>query len=189
VPAGPDLLLHPVRRLGAAADHPRLGRAALVVGISGLAAAALEYLAAWLEPRSFGAPSPLFLFLLPALLAFWGLCAWLIDVGARLMGRRARRRRMLAASAPCFAVLAGYAVVALLQALALRAGAGGAGAGGVGWLDAPLFLWFLALLGVAVAKVYAVEPLAALALTLLPFGTLLMALLLYAAVVAAIGGH
>lgn len=170
------------------AARPRLLIAALVVAASGLAGTGLDYLAASLQPRSAGAPPALLLALLPALLAFWGLCGWIIDIGARLMARPPRRRQILAASAQCFVLLAGYGVVALLQALALRSGAGSAGAAGVGWLDAPLFLWFLTLLAVAVVKVYDVEPLGALALSLLPFAALLVALLLYATLVAGIGG-
>jgi hypothetical protein len=187
MPGPSDLLLHPVRRLGAAAARPRLPGAVLLVAVSGLAGAALEYLADALAPRSLGNPSLLLLVLLPALVAFWGLCGWLIDIGARLMARPPRRRPMLAAAAQCFVLLAGYGLVELLQALALRAGAGSVGAGAVGWLDAPLFLWFVALLAVAVVRVYDVEPLAALALTLLPFAALLTALLLYAAAAAGIG--
>ncbi len=187
MPGAADLLLHPARRLGAVAAHPHLRRATLLVAISGLAGIGLQYLADSLAPRPLGAPSPLLLVLLPALLAFWGLCGWIIDIGARLMARAPRRRQMLAAAAQCFVLLAGNGVVALLEALVLRAGGGSAGAGGVGWLDAPLFLWFLTLLGVAVVKVYDLEPLGALALSLLPFAALLVALLVYAAAAAGIG--
>jgi hypothetical protein len=193
VPAPAGLLLHPRRALDAVAARPRLLPAAAVVAGSGVVSVGLDQMAATISPRisasAFPAPSPLFYLVVPGgLLAFWALSVWLIDAGARLMARPPRRRAMLAAAGHCFLLLAAYGLVVLLQALAVRLGAGSGGAWAVGWLDAPLLLWFLALLGVAVVSVYRVEPPGALALALLPFACLLGALLVYTVLVTLIAG-
>lgn len=178
MPAPAGLLLHPRRCLAAVAAQPRVLAAAVVVAVSGAASLAFELLAASVAPRAFAAP-PLILFcLMPALLlGFWAVSGWLIDAGARLMARPSRQREMLAAAGQCFIVFAAYGMVTVLQALALRLGAGSGASWAVGWLNAPLLVWFVALLGVAVVSVYGLEAPSALALALLPFAAVLAALL------------
>jgi hypothetical protein len=163
--------------------------AAMVVAASGVASPALELLAAWVAPRFVTAP-PWFLFpVIPALLlGFWAVSGWLIDAGARLMAAPSRPREILAAAGHCFIVFAAFGVVTVLQALALRLGAGSGGSWAIGWLDAPLLIWFVVLLGVAVVSVYRGEAPSALALALLPFAALVAALLLSGVAAAVLSG-
>jgi hypothetical protein len=187
VPA--ELITHPRRSLAAVASRPRLVPAALVVAVSGAVSLGFERLAAALAPAAFAPPPTLLYALLPLfLLGFWLLSGWLIDAGARTMARPRRLRAMLATVGLCFAPFAGYGVVPTLQALALRLGGGSPVAWAVGWLNAPLLVWFVALLGVAAVSVHRVEPPAAIALALLPLAALLGAVLLSALLAAALAG-
>jgi hypothetical protein len=163
--------------------------AAVVVAGAGAVSLGFDRLAAALAPDQFVAPSAWLFLLIPVLLlCFWGLCAWLIDAGAGMMARPSRRREILATAGNCFVVLGAYGLVATLQALALHLGAGSATASALGWLDAPLLLWFVALLVVAVVTVYRVEAPNALALALIPFAALMAALLLFEVGAAALAG-
>ena len=186
-----EVLIHPRRSLDGVASEPRVGVAGAVVVVSGAVSVGLAELAAEIAPRQVSVPSPVLFATLPALmLAFWALSAWLIDAGAGLMALPHRRREMLAAAGHCFVVLALTGLVTVLQAAALRVGAGAGGSWTVGWLNAPALAWFVALLVVAVVSVYRLEAPSALALALLPFGALLAALLVLAAVAAAlVGAH
>ncbi|MGA8015708.1 MAG: YIP1 family protein [Candidatus Dormiibacterota bacterium] len=180
MPLPVGLLFHPRRFLDAVAARPLMIPTVLVVAVAGAVSLGFDLLAAWLAPAAFAAPSPsLFLIIPVLLLCFWGLCGWLIDAGAGMMARPSRRREILAAVGHCFALLAAYGLVAALQALALRLGAGSGASSALGWLDAPLLLWFVALLMVAVVSVYELEAPSALALALLPFAALMAALLLF----------
>ncbi len=171
-------LAHPRRAFIAAAAAPRPAAAFAAVLLSGLVSFALGAAANALGGGS--ASGLVVAASLPALFAaYWVLEAWLVDAGARMLGRAGRRRTYLATSGYAFPAWIAYAVLSLAEALSLRL-AGGAGAtlaSALAWLTLPVLGWFVVLSVLAIIAVYGVPALNALALALLPYAVLTAALL------------
>ena len=119
--------------------------------------------------------------LVPVLvLAYWGLQAWLIDAAATgMLGRAGRRRAMLVASAPAFPTWIVYSLLTLGEAAAARTGGSGSAlAIALTVLTLPVLVWFLALTVRAIRAVYDVPTINAVALALLPYAAVALALVI-----------
>lgn len=170
------LIAHPRRALNAAAANPSLAAGALAVAVTGVVSLGLDLTAAVVGGA--GSAAIGLSIAIPVMLAvFWLVSAVLIGAGARLMGYRPERRRLLAVTGLTFPVLVMYAVIALLQAASAHWG-GEPLATAVGLLALPLVCWFVALNAVAVRAVYDTAALSAVAITLIPYAALSAVLLL-----------
>jgi hypothetical protein len=171
-----SVLRRPRDVFAAAASDPRSGRGLLAVLITGLISAAIDVAATLVGGG--GAAGLIVSGLLPALFAgYWLLDAYLVDAGARVLGRGGRRRAYLAVSGLAFPPLISYALLVLAEALASRWAGAGAGSA-LGWLTLPVLGWFLVLVILAIRAVYDLPPLNAFALALLPYAAIAGALIL-----------
>ena len=152
--------------------------AGAIVPLSGLAAAVIGIGTSILDGS--GASGVVTSVLVPLLvLAYWGLQAWLIDAGAGMLGRAGHRRAMLAASAPAFPTWIVYSLLTLGEAAAARSGGtGSALAIALTVLTLPVLGWFLALTVRAVRAVYDVPTINAVALALLPYAAVALAVVI-----------
>ncbi len=165
-----QLMIHPLRALGAAAARPSLAAGVAGVAATGLLSLALSLLA--LAVGGGGTAALVLSLALPVMLAiFWLLSALLVGGGVRLMGLPPRRRELLAVSGLTFPPLVLYAVVSVVQAASTRWGAGVLSTA-AGWLALPVVCWFVALNAIAVRAVYDIPALSAVAIALLPFAAL-----------------
>lgn len=115
----------------------------------------------------------------PLVLAYWGVQAWLIDAGAGMLGRAGHRRAMLVASAPAFPTWIVYSLLTLGEAAAARSGGSGSAlAVALTVLTLPVLAGFLALTVRAVSAVYDIPAINAVALALLPYAALALAVLI-----------
>lgn len=178
------VVLHPRRALGAAAAAPSLAHGGGAVAASGIAILALDLAASMLGGAG---PTAVILSLLAPLTLglYWLGSGLLMSAGARLMGEPRRRRPLLAVTGLTFPALTLYALIALLQTVSLRWGAP-ALAAVAGWLYLPVLLWFVGLTALAVAAVYEIAPLSAIALALLPNAALSLLILLLVLVISAL---
>lgn len=180
------VVTHPRRTFAAAAERASLQAALLLVLATGVVSLALAATANALVSGSMS--GLLVACLLPLLfLAYWLLEGWLVDAGAGILGASGRRRLFLSVSGYAFVAWVAYALLSLLEALALRGG-GGAVASGLAWLTLPLLGWFVGLTVLAIITVYRVPPLNALALALLPYAVLMAATLVLGLVLGGLHG-
>lgn len=177
MPAALRVLVHPHRTMASAA--PSLAAAIITVLVSAAATAALTVADAAVSGLAVNAASLAAGLVLPLLyLGFWAAAAWLIDAGARAMGRDRALRRFLAASALAYPILVTASLVPLLQALLLRAGVTADVVTAVGVLSLAVAAWFLTVTTFAITATYRLPAASALALVLLPIAVLAAAVLL-----------
>ncbi|MBV9101409.1 MAG: hypothetical protein JOZ46_05750 [Candidatus Dormibacteraeota bacterium] len=174
-----DVVARPRRAIAGLSETARLGGGATAVAIGGLASLGIAVAA---NAIAGGSGSGLIVaLLLPALFfLYWALQAWLVDAAAATLGRRGRRGPFLAVSGYTFPTWIAYALLSLVEALALRFGGAGGGSlsSGLAWLTLPVLGWFLALNVIAVQEVYDVPALNAFAFALLPIAVLTTALVI-----------
>lgn len=178
-----EILGRPRAALALVASRPRLATGLVGVVATGVISGAIEVLASVLVGSTTGlilsALLPLFF------VGYWLLDAWLVDAGAGLSGKRGRRRAYLGVSGLAFVPLITFALLSLLEAVAMRT-AGDAVASALGWLTLPILGWFLALMSLAIGAVYDLPALNAFALALLPLAAISAALLFLALVLGAL---
>jgi hypothetical protein len=152
--------------------------AGAIVLLSGCASAVIGIGTSLLEGS--GASGVVSSLLVPLLvLAYWGVQAWLIDAGAGMLGRAGHRRAMLIASAPAFPTWIVYSLLTLGEAAAARSGGSGSAlAIALTLLTLPVLGWFLALTVRTVTAVYDIPAINAVALALLPFAAVALAVVI-----------
>jgi Yip1 domain len=167
------ILVRPRSTFSALASAPRLRDGFAVVLGSGVAALVLGLIANQIDGG--GGAGAVVSLLLPLLfLVYWAAAGLIVDAGAGLSARAGRWRQYLAVSGFTFIPWIAYSALLVIEA---AAGSGTAAQSAVGWLTAPLLLWFLYLTTLAVEAVFDVTPFVALALALLPDAVLLVVLI------------
>lgn len=117
--------------------------------------------------------------------AFWAGSARLIARLARTMEHSGTEGELARASANAYPVLAGFALLDLIQALLAHGGFTGV-AGAVGWLAVPLLVVFIGLTVLAVERVHRAPFFTAFSLALLPYALVSAALLLLGVVASVV---